>query len=255
MSITKQTDVYADIGNQLATGNNIPVAEPIACNATQELEKEIARLTNNNKLLQSKLTERDHETLTLNQFLTKYNFHEIFTSDNNVTAIVRSMSSEHSQKHCGKFGRIIEVTYNPDESVTKETKIKYLEYSIVFDISTNNYIGNINDLTHLYYDLIGGYCNSIGQGSFPALHVGESIRLIKILSHLSRKGLLPEGLKPIDKICVCSVKTITNIDGNKCEQCNTNYVDHMFETSGWNKMYSDEDKKYFYDKLKQHKMD
>ena len=112
MSAITSNNVYANIGNQLANGNNIPVAEPVVCNATQELEKEIARLRNDNKLLQSKLTEHDHETLTLNQFLSKYNFHEIFSSVTYVDVLANQMSWEHSQKHHRIVGQhFIEVTY------------------------------------------------------------------------------------------------------------------------------------------------
>lgn len=244
-------NIYTNIGNQLATGNNIPIAAPVVDNSIQKLEKEIARLKNNNKLLNSKLTEREYEKMTLNQYLTKYNFHEIFTP----LSINTSLYSTISHKaYGGKRFPIFEVKQDTPTSISKETLINYLEYSIGYDRVRDNYIGNINDLTHLYDGLINGYISPSSNGFLP-LQLGEYTKLIKLLTHLYNKHLLPDGLKPIDKICLCDTKNISDITGNHCEQCNTNYMEHMFEMSNWNMIYTDEDKKYFYDILTQHAMD
>ena len=250
MSDIIPSKVYANIGNQLANGNNIPIADPVVCNATQELEKEIARLRNDNKLLQSKLTKRDHQTLTMNQFLSKYNFHEIFIPDSSMNSRINAKA----YRDCSAFGQktyFFEVKQNTDGSFPKETMIKYLEYSIGYDYEKKKYVGNINDITHLYDALIYGYYSS----NYIQLRVGEYTKLIKLLTRLSNKHLLPEGLKPIDKICLCDTINITEIDGNQCKRCNTNYIEHMFEKSNWNMIYTEEDKTYFYDSLEIRGMD
>ena len=68
---------------------------------------------------------------------------------------------------------IFEVKQDTATSISKETLIKYLEYSIGYDNDTNNYIGNINDLTHLYYGLIGGYipflCKARSKNTCPSV--------------------------------------------------------------------------------------
>ena len=145
MSDIIPSKVYANIGNQLANGNNIPIADPVVCNATQELEKEIARLRNDNKLLQSKLTKHDHQTLTMNQFLSKYNFHEILTEISLMSRI-----NAKAYRDCSDFGQktyFFEVKQNTDGSFPKETMIKYLEYSIGYDYEKKKYVGNINDIS------------------------------------------------------------------------------------------------------------
>lgn len=282
MSDTTSTNVYTTIGNQLANGNNIPVADPVVCNATQELEKEIARLRNNNKLLQSKLTERDRPPLTLNKFLSKYNFHEIYGIIDaeiiystmvtlNLVKNRQALSSAERTSlteemtlppHIGLGSMTITPSIGLAKTTgpfVKEHLILYFESCIYSEQDPTSYkkLSNINDITHLYYYLIegggnhklfdfnhqiGGYGGSFSNRMYT--------RLIKLLSQLDKQNLLPEGLVPIDKICLCDTKNILDIDGNQCDQCDTDYIDYMFETSGWDRIFSDKGKIYFYEMLK-----
>ena len=279
MSDTTSTNVYTTIGNQLANGNNIPVADPVVYNATQELEKEIARLRNNNKLLQSKLTERDRPPLTLNKFLSKYNFHEIYGiidaeliySTMEALNLVKnrqtfsgaertSLTEEMTLPPYIGLGRM---TITPSIGLAKTTGPFVKEHLILcfesciyseHDPVSYKKSSNINDITHLYYYLIEGggnyklfdFNHSYGGSFSNRMYT----RLIKLLSQLDKQNLLPEGLVPIDKICLCDTKNILDIDGNQCDQCDTDYIDYMFETSGWARIFSDKGKIYFYEMLK-----
>jgi hypothetical protein len=275
----KSNNVYTNIGNQLVTGNNIPIAEPVVDNSIQELEKEIARLKNNNKLLNSKLTERDRPTLTLNKFLSKYNFHEIYGiidaeliySTMEALNLVKnrqtfsgtestSLTEEMTLPPYIGLGRM---TITPSIGLAKTTGpfvkehlILYFESCIYSEQDPTSYkkLSNINDITHLYYYLIEGggnyklfdFNHSYGGSFSNRMYT----RLIKLLSQLDKQNLLPEGLTPIDKICLCDTKNILDIDGNQCDQCDTDYIDYMFETSGWDRIFSDKGKIYFYEMLK-----